>query len=76
MTFHRLCSVQGKVIICGPMVEAGTTAARITREILSEVDMVVIMVKHDHIKQNWDKLKGKVILDCHNICTLKGVYHI
>lgn len=33
MTFHRLCSVQGKVIICGPMVEAGTTAARITREI-------------------------------------------
>lgn len=28
----RLCSVQGKVIICGPMVEAGTTAARITRE--------------------------------------------
>lgn len=22
----------------------------------------VIMVKHDHIKQNWDKLKGKVVL--------------
>jgi len=38
--------------------------------------MVVIMVKHDHIKQNWDNLKGKVILDCHNICPLKGVYHI
>lgn len=32
--------------------------------------------KHDHIKQNWDKLKGKVILDCHNICPLEGVYHI
>ena len=30
----------------------------------------------DHIKQNWDKLKGKVILDCHNICPLEGVYHI
>ena len=43
---------------------------------LSEVDLVVIMVKHDHIKQNWDKLKGKVILDCHNICPLPGVYHI
>lgn len=38
MTFHRLCSVQGKVIICGPMVEAGTTAARITREILIFID--------------------------------------
>ncbi len=43
---------------------------------LSEVDLVVIMVKHDHIKQNWDKLKGKVILDCHNICPLEGVYHL
>jgi UDP-N-acetyl-D-mannosaminuronic acid dehydrogenase len=46
-------------------------------QFLSEVDMVVIMVKHDHIKQNWDKLKGKVILDCHNICPLtESVYHI
>ena len=43
---------------------------------LNDVDMVVIMVKHDQIKGNWDKLKGKVILDCHNICPLEGVYHI
>ena len=43
---------------------------------LEEVDLVVIMVKHDEIKANWDKLKGKVILDCHNICPLEGVYHI
>lgn len=45
-------------------------------EFLKDVDMVVIMVKHDHIKQNWDKLKGKVILDCFNICPQEGVYHI
>ena len=45
-------------------------------EFLTDVDMVVIMVKHDHIKQNWDKLKGKVILDCFNICPLEDVYHI
>lgn len=45
-------------------------------EFLSDIDMVVIMVKHDHIKQNWDKLKGKVILDCFNICPFDGVYHI
>jgi UDP-N-acetyl-D-mannosaminuronic acid dehydrogenase len=44
---------------------------------LDEVDMVVIMVKHDHLKQNWDKLKGKVVLDCHNICPIADkVYHI
>ncbi len=45
-------------------------------QFLAEVDLVVIMVKHDHIKQNWEKLQGKVILDCHNICPIEGVYHI
>ena len=43
---------------------------------LAGIDLVVIMVKHDEIKRNWDKLRGKVILDCHNICPLEGVYHI
>ncbi len=43
---------------------------------LKDVDFVVIMVKHDEIKVNMDKLSGKIILDCHNICTLPGVYHI
>ena len=28
------------------------------------------------VLQSWDKLKGKIILDCHNICPLEGVYHI
>lgn len=45
-------------------------------EFLEGIDVVVIMVKHDHIKMNWDKLKDKVILDCHNICPMEGVYHI
>lgn len=45
-------------------------------DFLDACDMVVIMVKHNQIKNNWDKLKGKVILDCHNICPLEGVYHI
>ena len=43
---------------------------------LEEVDLVVIMVKHDHIKENWDKIKGKVILDCHNICPIEGAYKL
>lgn len=43
---------------------------------LADVDFVVIMVKHNEIKENMDKLKGKVVLDCHNICPLPGVYHI
>ena len=45
-------------------------------EFLAAVDFVVIMVKHNEIKDNMDKLKGKVVLDCHNISKLPGVYHI
>ena len=43
---------------------------------LAAVDFVVIMVKHNEIKENMDELAGKVVLDCHNICNLPGVYHI
>lgn len=45
-------------------------------EFLAAVDFVVIMVKHNEIKENMDKLAGKVILDCHNICMQPGTYHI
>lgn len=43
---------------------------------LNDVDFVVVMVKHEEIKNNIKKLKGKVILDCHNIINLPEVYHI
>lgn len=43
---------------------------------LEEIDLVVIMVKHNEIKENMGKLSGKIVLDCHNICDLPGVYHI
>ena len=41
---------------------------------LSSVDMVVVMVKHNHIKNNWHRLEGKVVLDCQNICPLSYRY--
>ena len=43
---------------------------------LDAVDVVVIMVKHDEIKENIEKLKGKIILDCQNICNLPNVYKL
>ena len=43
---------------------------------LADVDMVVVMVKHTEIRENVDKLDGKVVLDCHNVIDLPGVYHI
>lgn len=43
---------------------------------LNDVDMVVVMVKHNEIKENAEKLANKVILDCQNIINLPEVYHI
>jgi UDP-N-acetyl-D-mannosaminuronic acid dehydrogenase len=43
---------------------------------LADINMLVIMVGHNELKQNMDKLKGKVILDTRNICPLAGVYRL
>ncbi len=43
---------------------------------LNAIDLVVIMVKHNEIKENMDKLVGKIVLDCHNICKIEGTYRI
>lgn len=45
-------------------------------EFLNSIDLVVVMTKHQHIQQNWDKLQGKIVLDCHNICPLPNAYHL
>ena len=43
---------------------------------LTDVNLIVIMVKHNEIKQNMNKLENKTILDCQNICNLPGTYHM
>ena len=43
---------------------------------LNDIDFVVIMVKHNEIKENIAKLTNKVVLDCHNICKLPNVYYL
>lgn len=41
---------------------------------LADVDLVVIMVGHDEIRGQMDKLSGKIVLDTRNICRLPDVY--
>lgn len=45
-------------------------------EFLNKCDLVVIMVKHSEIIRNADKLKDKIVLDCHNVIDFQGIYHI
>ena len=43
---------------------------------VEQCDLVVIMVGHAHIRQNIDKIRGKVILDTRNICPFPECYQI
>ena len=45
-------------------------------DFVSEVEIVVVMVGHDHIKENIESLKNKLVLDTKNICNFEGVYKI
>ncbi len=45
-------------------------------EFLDSVDFVVIMVKHQHIIDNMEKLRGKIVLDCTHVCDLPGTYYL
>ena len=45
-------------------------------QFLKDIDILVIMVKHDEIKEKMAMLKDKIVLDCHNICPFEGTYHL
>ena len=45
-------------------------------EFLAETKLVVILVGHDEIKENVDKLKNKIVLDTRKICDLDGIYRL
>ena len=43
---------------------------------LNDVDLVIIMVKHDEIKENMNLLADKVVFDTQNICNLPNAYKL
>ncbi|WP_047154502.1 nucleotide sugar dehydrogenase [Aneurinibacillus tyrosinisolvens] len=45
-------------------------------DFLNEIEILVIMVGHNHIKENMDLIKNKLVLDTKNICTFKGLYKL
>jgi len=45
-------------------------------DFINEIEILVIMVGHDHIKNNMDLIKNKLILDTKNICVFDGSYKL
>lgn len=45
-------------------------------DFLNEIEILVIITAHDHIKNNLDLVNDKLILDTKNICNFDGVYKL
>jgi len=45
-------------------------------EFLNDVDMVVVMVGHDHLIRNMELLNEKIVLDTRNVCNGANVYKL
>jgi len=45
-------------------------------DFINEIEIIVIMVGHDHIKKNMNLIKDKLVLDTRNICNIDGVYKL
>lgn len=65
-----------KVWVYDPFIEENVVANQCHSldEFLDKVDMVVLLVGHDEIKDNMDKLRGKIVFDTRNVCHLEGTY--
>jgi len=45
-------------------------------DFINEIEIIIIMVAHDHIKKNMELIKDKLVLDTRNICTFDGAYKL
>jgi UDP-N-acetyl-D-mannosaminuronic acid dehydrogenase len=45
-------------------------------DFINEIEILVIITAHDHIKNNLYMVKEKLILDTKNICDFDGVYKL
>jgi UDP-N-acetyl-D-mannosaminuronic acid dehydrogenase len=45
-------------------------------DFLNEIEILVIITAHDHIKNNMELIKNKLVLDTKNICTFNGTYKL
>ncbi|HSP22930.1 MAG TPA: nucleotide sugar dehydrogenase [Planococcus sp. (in: firmicutes)] len=45
-------------------------------EFMNDIEVLVVMVGHDHIKGNMEEIQNKLVLDTKNICTFEGAYKL
>ena len=45
-------------------------------DFINEIEIIIIMVAHEHIKKNMELIKDKLILDTRNICAFDSAYKL
>lgn len=77
---HQLLDYIGKsgIKVYDPFVDRDETINQYHNfdQFINDIDMVVIMVGHNEIKNNLNKLKTKIILDTKHILNIEGTYYL
>lgn len=73
---RHLCA--SKVKVYDPLITKNVVPNQMHNldDFLEAVDLVVILVGHNEIKENMERLKDKVVLDTRHICNLDGTYSL
>jgi len=68
----------GKVWVYDPFIEDDVVDNQCHNldEFLDKIDVVVILVGHNEIKENMHKLKDKIVFDTRNVCQIEGTYRL
>ena len=72
----KLASALGKGITTAAKWGAGLVTAAAGAATAVVGSLLKIDEATKEYRENMGKLTGKVVLDCHNICNLPGVYHL
>lgn len=72
------CSFAEKVKLYDPMVRRKLydNQGDDFDKFLDNIDLVVVMIGHSHLKNNMDKLKGKIVLDTRHVCCGENVFRL
>jgi len=74
MSFH----MGGNAKFFDPMCKMGLLDGQVEdfNSFATSCDLIVIMVGHEHIRQNINALEGKLVLDTRNVCGMNGCYRL
>lgn len=78
LDFLKARGLDGQIKLYDPYITQDIVAGQLHSftDFLAQIDMVVIMVGHNELREQMELLRGKVVFDTRRICTLEGTEYL